>query len=499
MKHRAGKAIRRAAAFAALLLPMAAVADEQPSALDREARIARVEQGLSPRIVVAGVPRQRMTLPERMAFHGVPAVGIALVDQGRVQWARTYGVRDAAGQPPATAATLFQAGSISKTVSALGALRLVEQGRLSLDAEANAQLQHWKIPDNAFTQGHPVTLRALLNHAAGTNVHGFEGYPRGAPVPNLLQVLDGVPPATSPAVRVEATPGTAWTYSGGGYSVVQQLMVEAGGQPFAALMQSLVLAPLQMRDSTFEVALPAAWQARAASGHHGDGQVVPGGWHVYPESAAAGLWSTPADLAQVVVDIARAGEGTSGTVLSAAMTQALLRRGLGQYGLGVYVEGIGAGRSFAHSGGTDGFRAQLYGYTHTGQGIVVMTNSDNGAALIDEILVSVAAEYGWPEFQIVEKRALASDAAANARFAGQYQLVGKPAHVIAEGEHLYLQSDVFGRQRMELHAESPTRFFATAQDMTVEFAPGTGGEVPGFVLIRGDSRYPAQRVQPGNR
>lgn len=370
-----------------------------------DARIARVEAGLSPPVVAKGQPVQKMGLHERMAFHKVPAVSIALIDGGRVQWARAYGVVSAAGEPnrAATVDTLFQAASVSKPVSAMGVLQLVQQGKLSLDAPANDQLHAWKIPDNDYTRAKPVTLRMLLNHSAGTTVHGYFGYPQGQALPNLLQVMDGSPPADSDPVRVDVQPGSQWRYSGGGFSVVQLMAQEASALPFGEYMQQAVLRPLGMTQSTFDVALSPSQRVRAATGHTVDGQPVPGGWRRYPESAAAGLWTTPTDLAQVVLEVQRAADGAAGKVLSHDSAERMLTRGLGEYGLGLYVEDLGDRTSFAHSGGTHGYRAQIYGYTHSGQGVVILTNSDNGAALIAEILVSISAEYGWPEFKVAEK------------------------------------------------------------------------------------------------
>jgi len=476
-----------------LLLSHSAHAQAPPA--DVEARIARVEQGLSSRIMVKGQPNQKMTLAERMTFHDVPAVSIALISNQRIEWARAYGVLEPGSTRAATPDSLFQAGSVSKTVTALGALRLVGEGRLSLDTPANAQLRQWKLPDNAFTAQHPVTLRALLNHSAGTNVHGFFGYAQGEPLPTLRQILDGVPPANSDPVRVEATPGSAWSYSGGGYTVVQQMMADAGAQPYPQLMQHLVLGPLQMRDSTYGTALPPAQRARAAHAHPSDGQPVAGGWRVYPEAAAAGLWTTASDLAKVVLEIQKSGNGAPGKVLSVAMATQMLTRVQGDYGLGLYVEPIGSGTSFAHTGGTHGFRAQIYGYTHTGQGIVVLTNSDGGAALVDEILVSVAAEYGWPEFQIVEKPALAADAAVNTEVTGDYVLMDTPARVTREGDRLYFQSALFGARPMQLFRQSGREYFMTAEDMTIVFPSATAGRVDGFELKRGATTYPATRKE----
>lgn len=444
-------------------------------------------------VAVKGTAKSKMDLAERMAFHQVPAVSIAVIDQGRIEWARAYGVLDTTDKRSATTATLFQAASVSKAISALGALHLVEQGKLSLDVSANQQLAAWKIPDNAFTQGHEVTLRQLLNHGAGLTVHGFRGYAAGEKIPTLLQILDGKPPANSGPVRVDIVPGTTWRYSGGGYSVVQLMMSEAGKQPFEQFMQTTVLDPLGMTDSTFAQTLPPQWRDRAATAYDENGKAVGGRWHVYPESAAAGLWTTPTDLARVVVEVQQAASGRSNKILSRAMTSTMLTRGLGEYGLGFFVEKLKDTTSFSHSGGNTGFRSQIYGYTTTGQGAVVLTNGDNGTALIDEILRSVAAEYGWPEFHVVEKTAIAADAAVNERVAGDYRLLNKPARVIAEGECLYFQSDLFGPKRMALFAESKHAFFMTAQDMSIRFEQGDKGEIVGFSLVRGSNTYPATR------
>lgn len=460
-----------------------------------QSRIANVEQGLSTRVVVKGAPGQKMSLTERMAFHQVPAVSIALINQGRIEWARAYGLADVASRQPATTSTLFQAGSISKSASAIGALRLVEQGKLTLDGDVNRQLVSWKIPPHGFVDAPAVSLRMLLNHAAGITVHGFEGYSTGQSLPTLREVLDGVAPANSEAVRVDVAPGSTWRYSGGGYSIVQLMMTEVSERPFDLIMQAEVLGPLGMDNSTFTAPLPSRWQPRAATAYNGEGQAVAGRWHVYPESAAASLWSTPSDLARLVLEVQQAEAGASAKVLSRSMASTLLKRGLGEYGLGFFVEDLGDRTSFGHSGGTQGFRSQLYGYTRTGQGVVVMTNSGSGAALIDEILCSIAAEYGWPEFQVIEKARLPGDAATNRQVAADYLLLNRPAHVIAEGEHLFFQSDLFGAKRMELFPESEMAFFATAQDMTLHFERSADGAVVGFKLVRGANAYTARRIE----
>lgn len=458
-----------------------------------QARIHRVENGLSTRVVVKGSPERTMSLAQRMTLHQVPAVSIALINDGKVEWTRAYGLADVASRRPATPTTLFQAGSVSKAVTAVGALRLVEQGKLALDGDANRQLTSWKIPPNAFTQKQPASLRMLLNHSAGTTVHGYEGYAQGQKLPTLLQVLDGAAPANSAPVRVDIAPHSTWRYSGGGYSIIQLMVTEAAAQPFDVYMKTALLDPLGMVHSTFAAPLPDSLRNEAAVAYDGNGKAMAGQWHVFPESAAAGLWTTPGDLARVVLEVQQAEAGKSGKILSRQATRTMLARDLGEYGLGFFVENLGDRTSFSHSGANAGFRAQIYGYTRSGQGVVVMTNSDGGAALIEEILGSVAAEYHWPEFKVIEKTAIAGDAATNRQLAGDYRLVNRPAHIVAEEDRLYFQSDLFGSRRMELFAQSRTEFFMTAQDMAIRFEHDGDGAVSGFALLRGGQSYPAAR------
>lgn len=255
-----------------------------------EARISRVENGLLPETVATGMPLRSRRLDERMAALKVPGVSIAVINNGTIEWARGYGQADVASGRPVTAHTRFQAASISKAVTAMAALSLVQSGRLALDEDVNGRLRTWKVPDNAFTSEKKVTLRSLLSHTAGIGVHGFLGYPVGQPVPSLLELLDGKAPANSGAVRVEATPGNAWRYSGGGYQIVQLLLTETSGEPFDAFMQHAVLDKIGMRESSF--ILPAEWEALASNGYLADGSVVPGKWRRNPELAAAGMWTT---------------------------------------------------------------------------------------------------------------------------------------------------------------------------------------------------------------
>lgn len=350
-----------------------------------------------------------------MQYYRVPAVGIAVIDHYRIVWVYAAGVRSVASDERATPATLFQAASMSKPVAAAAILRLAEERHLDLDADVNTLLRSWRVPWSAGST-RPVTLRGLLSHSAGINVHGFAGYDRDAPFPTLLQVLDGAPPSNSEPVRVTATPGTTTEYSGGGTSIAQQLAVDVSGEPFPTFMRQTLLGPLHMADSTFEQPLPRVLWPRAADGYYLDGTPVHGGWHVYPTMAAAGLWTTPADLATFVIAIQNALRGRGMPPIDLNVAREMTTKASQTFALGPE---IGPGY-FTHNGANEGFQGIFVGLTAGGKGVVVMTNSDNGVVLADEVVHSVAKAYDWPVLQPQPKTTIPLTAAAIRDVAGKY-------------------------------------------------------------------------------
>lgn len=383
--------------------------------------MARVAAGLRSELTVQGRPApETFSLADRMAHYKVPGVSIAVVEGGRIAWARGFGVREAGAADSVTAATLFQAASISKPVAATGMLRMVDEGKLALDTPVNEYLVSWKVPENEFTAREKVTLRRLASHSAGLTVHGFGGYRAGTPVPSVPQILDGNGPSNSAPVRVDAAPGSFWRYSGGGVTIEQLVMTDVAKEPFPALMRRLVLEPAGMTNSTFEQPLPEGRHGAAASGHDADGEAIPGRWHVYPEMAAAGLWTTPTDLLKWAMEIAAAREGRSERVLSKPTATAMLTPQKGTSGLGPSLGGRGNGFYFSHGGSNAGFRAQLIYFPETGQGAAVMANAEGGDRLAREILLAISAAYGWPGYG--EIRPLAMSAEALDRHAGEYAI-----------------------------------------------------------------------------
>jgi len=370
----------------------------QTTAASLAQRIERVENGLLPPAVVKGEKLAKMKLTDRMRFYKTPAVSIALINDGRIEWARGYGTLEAAGKETVTPETLFQAASISKSLTAMLTLRLVEQGKLDLDSDVNKRLVSWKVPENEFTKEQKVTVRRLLTHTAGVTVPGFLGYEVGETLPTLRQILDGKKPANSAPIRVDMTPGGKFRYAGGGYVILQQLIMDVSGKSFPELMQKTLLHQLGMVHSTFQQPLSPDLASRAAAGHLPNGQEIKGKWFVLPELAPAGLWTTPTDLARFVIEVQKSRLGKSNKVLSTASIKRMLTTEIDDVAPGLFVDGQGSSARFSFAGANVGYKCRMLGYMNSGQGVVVMTNSENGAELIAEIIRSVAAEYSWPDF-----------------------------------------------------------------------------------------------------
>jgi CubicO group peptidase (beta-lactamase class C family) len=427
----------------------------------------------------------------------IPGLSLAIIQDGRIVKAKGYGVTEKGGETPVTTSTLFQAGSISKPVSALGALCLVEQRKLTLDEDVNSRLVTWKVPENSFTKEKKVTLRGLLSHTAGLTVHGFPGYATDEPVPTVVQVLDGTKPANTRSIRVDILPGSRWRYSGGGYTIMQQIVVDVTGKPFPQFMQEAVQEPLGMRESTFEQPLPAEKARLTASGHLRDRSPVKGRWHIYPEMAAAGLWTTPSDLARFAIGVQEAVAGRSGKTLSQEMARQMITEEKDHYGLGVGLEGSGTSLRFSHGGRDHGFDAQLVAYAESGQGAAIMINANDNSGMVSRILQAIAGEYRWPDYPLStpSKHAAAEVAEGElAAYAGRYEFENNRMMTLAAGRGR-LWTVVDGLPDEELLPQAGGRFQSTQRDIQVTFLKD-GGEVSGFLWTEKSRDRKVPRIGP---
>lgn len=463
-------------------------AQRSVSPADVQAKIARVQNGLLPSVVIKGEPLPTMKLDDRMRYYHVPGVSIAFFDHDQLVWTRAYGVSDSQTGRPVTPETLFQAGSISKPIAAVGALRLVEEGKLKLDENVNNELISWKLPENEFTTNQKVTLRRILSHSAGLNVHGFPGYELTQPLPSVVQILNGAEPANPPPVRVETVPGSVWSYSGGGTTLMQLMMMDATGKSFPSLMHDLVLGPIAMSHSTYEEPLPLVLRSSAAHGYKANGEPVLGGFHVYPEMAAAGLWTTPSDLALAAIEVQKAYAGSSNKVLSQTLAREMLTPQKGNWGLGFELEKPGATPRFDHFGVNEGFVSLLQAYRDKDQGIVIMTNGQQGEKLITEILRAVAREYAWPDFQ-----------------PSQHTLVKLTPDAVKNLEGTYDEHDPDGQDKLTISVRNGHPYLAGSYSVgstyhftisePVELLPETQQQY--FTLQTGDTSFRFERNDQG--
>jgi CubicO group peptidase (beta-lactamase class C family) len=472
-----------------------------PGSADIAARIQRVEDGLLPDNVIKGQPLPQMKLVERMKYYETPGVSIAVINNYRLEWARGYGVRAQGSNEPVTSDTLFQAASISKPVTALMAMVLVQQGKLSLDEDVNQKLVSWKVPENEFTRERKASLRGILTHTAGFDVLAYEGTLAGEPLPTAQQVLNGEKPATNPAIRPVYIPGTKNAYSGGGFLVLQQLLIDVTGKPFPQLAEELVFHPLGMKSSTFQQPLPSSLQANTAAGTQ-RGAPIKGKWLIKPNMASGGLWSTPSELARFVIELQKARMGKSRKVINRNTANLIIppleSQVSGGDGVSVRVRGLGLGVTgeneeirFSHGGYTSGYRCEMVGFGN-GKAVVVMTNGSS-QGLLREMLRSVATEYRWkaPEYLPKERTLATVDPRVLEGYAGQYEFPeGRTPRVsvvaIKNGRVLL--------DGAPLQAESETSFFGDGP-ATYTFVKGEDGRTKEMVYDVGLFKLIAKKIK----
>jgi CubicO group peptidase (beta-lactamase class C family) len=445
-----------------------------------ENRITRVENGL-----MSWVQTQdtlSWSLKQRMDFYKIQGLSIAVINDGRIEWAKGFGWADSAEHRPVTEQTLFQAASISKSLNAVGVLKLVQDKKLDLNTDINQYLKSWKFPYDSVSKNKKITVAQLLSHTAGLSVHGFPGYPSGQIVPAITDVLDGKTPANTAPVRSEFEPGLKFQYSGGGITVSQLIVMDITGQPYADFMWENVLKPLGMTQSSYQQPPSEGKQKYLASAYKSDAAPVQGRFHVYPEQAAAGLWTNPTDLCKYILDTQSSLQGAPGKVLSIEMNRLRLTPVDGSSALGVFIEDRGSAKYFNHNGGNEGFT--YYGSLDEGKGVVVMQNSDNGA-ILEEIVNAVASVYNWKDFyQPVFKKVISVPDSILMSFTGKYMLNGEPVLITRKNDQLYVN---FRGMVWNIYFTSNADFFVVEYKADFKFLRDSAGKVTGFSFFGGNA------------
>ena len=417
-------------------------------------------------------------LEQRMKHHNIMGVSIAVVHDFKLEWVKAYGMADVSEQRSVTDKTLFQAASISKSLNGVGMMKLVQDGKIDLNTDINQYLTSWKFPYDTISKNKPITVAALLSHTAGLTIHGFPGYTRGDSIPTVPQILDGQKPANTEAVRSFVEPDTRAIYSGGGITVLQLIVTDITQQPYEVFMQENVLDPMGMTGSFFTQPPASSDSSLLASGYKADGTPIKGKYHIYPEQAAAGLWTNPSDLSRYVIETALSYNGKSDKVLTPEFTKMRLQPVMEDAAFGVFVARKDSSLYFSHGGANEGFTCYYVGDVISGNGMVIMTNSDNGS-ILSEVANSVATVYAWKDYYIpVFKTVVDLDEAVLDRYVGKYEAGGDVFTVKREGAKLLISPypDIW----VNVYFTSDVDFFVREYKGDQKFIIDAKGKITGF-------------------
>lgn len=339
-------------------------------------------------------------LKNNLEKHNVAGISIAVLRDFHLAYAQCEGFISSESQQPLWPDSLFQAASISKVLTAVLSLILVEKGKLHLDKPVNNYLTSWQLPETDWTRENPVTIRHILSHFSGINVPTYQGFSNNAPIPSLKNVLNGTVPSNAPAVIAEKPADQAFAYSTGSFAVLQTLLQDVTGECFETLVQRELLQPLNLHRTVFAQPLPTDLQKNAACGHRSGGELVPGNWFVYPTQAGSGVWTTPTDLAKFALHLQRILADNSAGLLQPQMLREMItpyREPFFGLGFALYND-KGPGLSFGHTGNTEGFRSMFIAHETSGCGAFILANSDNADPVIKEVINQIATTEGWEGF-----------------------------------------------------------------------------------------------------
>lgn len=451
------------------------------------AKIKEVESNITGPILIND--EKPNTIEERMAKYQIKGLSIAVIHNYKIAWAKGYGWADEAEKKPVTTKTLFEPGSISKTLNAVGILKLVQDKKLDLNTDINSYLTSWKFPYDSLSKGKKITLTHILTHHAGLSVHGFPGHDIKGPIPSIYEILDGKKPSFTPAVRSEFEPDIKFQYSGGGTSISQVILTDITKQAYDIWMYENVLKPIGMVNSTYAQPPSKEMQLLCASAYNRDGTAIQNKFHVYPEQAAAGLWMTPSDLANYIIDMQLAYKGNASKLLNAEMVKLhLTPYKNSEAAMGTFIQDLDGAMYFEHSAGNDGFCGEFIGSIEDGNGIVIFLNTEN-FKIIPEIVNSVAKAYQWKNYyrepqqktSITVADSLLKSYEGVYLFDDQFAVIGK-----TNNEYHFFTDGI----KANMHFTSTTSFFNVEFQAVKEFIKDKNGKVTGYTRTVNGKEFP---------
>lgn len=455
-----------------------------------EEKIKRVENNLSGSLHIQDSVNT-YNLQQRMKDNNIFGVSIAVIHDYKLEWARGYGMADIASQTSVTAQTLFQAASISKSLNGVGLLKLAQDKKIDLYADINTYLTSWKFPYDTVSHGKKISVANLLSHTAGLTVHGFPGYAKTDSLPSIIQILNGKKPANTAPIRSQEEPGKRSKYSGGGITISQLIVTDVTHQPYNEYMWQQVLKPMGMLSSSYTQPPANDKEKFLSSGYRGNGKPVGGNYHIYPEEAAAGLWTNPTDLAAYIIETQLSLQGKSSKVLNSEMTKLRLTPYIDSNAApGVFIIQKGD-KYFSHGGANEGFRCVYYGSMNTGNGIVVMVNSDNGR-ILEEIVNSVATVYDWKDFFTpkVKKTVIVTSDMVNA-YTGKYVLFKDTVNISFDKKPMLI---VNNEEFYPIYFSSEQDFFSPDLPFDLRFEKDADGKVKDIYFKNQGGEFRANKL-----
>ena len=440
---------------------------------------------------------------DRMANYHINAVSIAVIDHYKIAWAKAYGWADTAKKIPATTNTLFQAASVGKSIHATAMMKLAQDGKINLDSDINTYLKSWRFPYDTVSHGKKITVREILSHTAGLSVHGYDGYLPGQHLPSILQIINGEPPANSPAVRSIAEPGKKFEYSGGGYEISELITEDITGKPYTAFMRSTIFKPMQMNRTFYQTELTRIKDQRLATAYRYDGKSIGCDYHIYPENACgAGLWTTPTDLAKFIIQLQLSINNKSNKILAASSTQQLFNPQVEKTNaLGFFVEQKGEQTYFHHDGVNEGFVSDYFASLKNGQGVVIMANTDLATYIdiTEEITNSVATVYGWNGFYtpVVKTEVKVPDSLANA-YCGKYRFnenSDQTVTIFKKNDKLWFHDSSSPVPWLMHFSNYKDFFFYEIVFNMHSFTMNKSGKIDGFMIKAPDGSFKVKRIE----
>ncbi|SMG52442.1 CubicO group peptidase, beta-lactamase class C family [Marivirga sericea] len=448
-------------------------------------RIKKVENSLRPLVLNQG--ESLWNLEKQMQKYNIAGLSIAVINNYEIDWAKGYGITGGKEILNVTEQTVFQAASMSKFVNAVAMMKLAEDKKVSLDGDVNNYLTSWKFPYDKNVDPNPITIRQLLSHTAGLSTHGFNGYKTTNRLPSIIQTLEGKNPANSDEVKQIQQPNKNFKYSGGGTIISQLILLDNTNSTYEDFVDENIFRPSGMSNSFYSIELEK-YPKNLALGHKGNGKTLKNNYNFYPESAAAGLWTTPTDLAKLIIDIQRGLKAEPSQILSCKSTEVLIKPTLdnSNSALGLFTQQEDGALYLQHSGSNRGYRGKLFFGSDNGNGVVVMVNGAN-TIIIEEIIRSVASVYNWAGFEkLVASSQLILDDNDLSKYIGTYSLENREINVTLKKGELVLSEK--GKWSSKLTALNNSKFVVdiVKPQATMEFVKAIDGSVSKCILKQGE-------------